>query len=51
MIRGSIGGANVGNVGGPVFAVVDGMAFWIKGKLYGKPFPLIWGPPNPKLWA
>jgi len=27
LIRGSIGGANVGNVGGPVFAVVDRMAF------------------------
>lgn len=27
LIRGSIGGANVGNVGGPVFAVVNGMAF------------------------
>ena len=27
LIRGSIGGASVGNVGGPVFVVVDGMAF------------------------
>ena len=40
MIRGSIGGANVGNVGGPVFAVVDGIAFWMNGKLCGKPYPL-----------